>query len=92
MLHLFFYSYRCASCGQGIVMYGYFTFDLQNKYTENLFDRFNWSNCVVAGGLANKITDKNFETNLRSGLYDKSDIDIYKNMDTSEYLKICFTP
>ena len=48
-----------------------------NKYTENLFDRFNWSNCVVAGGLANKITDKNFETNLRSGLYDKSDIDIF---------------
>ena len=48
-----------------------------NKYTENIFDDFNWSNCVVAGGLANKITDKNFDANLRNGLYELSDIDIF---------------
>ena len=48
-----------------------------NKYTMNLFGDFNWQNCVVAGGLVNKIVNKDFEQRLLSGRYDNSDIDLY---------------
>lgn len=47
------------------------------KYTLNLFDDFDWTNCVVAGGLACKITDIRFNQNLKLGLYNSSDIDIF---------------
>ena len=48
-----------------------------NNYTQNLFDGFNWSNVIIAGGLVNKIINPNFEDNLVKGFYDNSDIDMY---------------
>ena len=47
------------------------------KYTLNLFDDFDRSNCVIAGGLVCKITDIRFNQNLKLGLYNSSDIDIF---------------
>ena len=48
-----------------------------NTYTQSLFDGFNWSNVIIAGGLVNKIINPDFEDNLVKGFYDNSDIDMY---------------
>jgi hypothetical protein len=48
-----------------------------DKYTMNLFGDFNWQNCIVAGGLVNKIVNTDFENRLLKGHYDNSDIDLY---------------
>ena len=48
-----------------------------NNYTQNIFDGFNWSNVIIAGGLVNKMINPNFEDNLVKGFYDNSDIDMY---------------
>lgn len=44
-------------------------------YTDNLFEDFNWSNCIIAGGAAFKIIQKDFKQ--RKQHYKYSDIDIF---------------
>jgi hypothetical protein len=46
-------------------------------YTNNLFVDFNWDNCIVAGGVINKIICKKFMEKLKYGYYNNSDIDIF---------------
>ena len=44
-------------------------------YTDNLFENFNWSNCIIAGGAAFKIIQKDFKQRKKD--YKYSDIDIF---------------
>lgn len=52
------------------------------KYTQNLFDTFNWSNVVVAGGSIAKIMDPEFDKKLVLGAYNNSDIDLFLHGST----------
>ena len=73
-------SYNCFDkykIGESVIPPVYKILENFKRYTKNLFDNFNWSNCIMAGGMINKIVNKDFDAYLDSGAYNNSDIDIY---------------